>query len=310
VPVFGFSNIDSPVRPYKGRSFFIQSDIAGIGGNVAFYRQIVTYTQWKPLFHPGNTLGIRIQGSFISGYAGKVAPPYERFYMGGENDLRGFDVRTVSPYVFVTSLQNLQLLNPDGTPVPLDPANPRRGNVTVPVPATTVTFPGGDTNFFTNLEYRIRVFGPVTLAPFADFGMNFALRQSQLKIAPDSLSQLNTTAFGCPVLVAFQCAGGTSLPISGDLKTISGTNFVPRMSTGLELQVMLPIVQAPFRIYYAYNPLILDTHVNSQNLITRNMFPAGGAGDFTFQSALATFGPNFQLKEPKKTFRFTISTTF
>jgi outer membrane protein insertion porin family len=239
-----------------------------------------------------------------------VAPPYERFYMGGENDLRGFDVRTVSPYVFVTSLQNLQLLNPDGTAVPLDPTNPRRGNVTVPVPATTVTFPGGDTNFFTNLEYRIRVFGPVTLAPVADFGMNFALRQSQLQIAPDSLNQLNTTAFGCPALVAFQCAGGSQIPISGDLKTISGTNYVPRMSTGLELQVMLPIVQAPFRIYYAYNPLILNTHVNSENLITRSMFPAGGAGDFTFQSALATFGPNFQLKEPKKTFRFTISTTF
>lgn len=310
VPVFGFSTIDNPVRPYKGKSFFVQSDIAGVGGNVAFYRPVVTYTQWKPLFHPGNTLGIRIQGSFISGYAGKVAPPYERFYMGGENDLRGFDIRTVSPYVFVTSLQNLQLLNPDGTPVPLDPANPRRGNVTVPVPATTVTFPGGDTNFFTNLEYRIRIFGPVTLAPFADFGMNFALRQSQLKIAPDSLSQLNSTAFGCPVLVAFQCSGGAQIPISGDLKTIPGTNYVPRASTGLELQVMLPIVQAPFRIYYAYNPLILNTHVNSENLITRSMFPAGGAGDFTFQSALATFGPNFQLKEPKKTFRFTISTTF
>ena len=30
------------------------------------------------------------------------------------------------------------------------------------------------------------------------------------------------------------------------------------MSTGLELQMFLPVVNAPFRIYWAYNPLRLD----------------------------------------------------
>jgi outer membrane protein insertion porin family len=314
-PSYGFSTIDNPVRPYKGRSLFISTDIAGIGGNVSFYRPVVSFTQWKPLFHPGNTLGIHIQTSYVSGYGGRVAPPYERSYMGGENDLRGFDIRTVSPYVFITSLQNVTLANPDGTPVPVDPSNPRRNppgttGVQVPIPLTSVTFPGGDTSFVSNVEYRIRVVGPVTLAPFMDFGMNFALRESQLKINDSSLAQLNGTSFGCPVLVNFACTGGQSIPFSGDLKTIPGTNYVPRMSTGLELQVLLPIVQAPFRIYYAYNPLILNTNVNASSLITRNMFPAGGAGDFSFQNALAQFGPNFQLKEPRKTFRFTISTTF
>lgn len=309
VPVFGFSTIDSPIRPYRGRSFFVSSDIAGFGGNVNFYRPVMSFTQWKPLYHQ-NTLGVRLQASFISGYGSNVAPPYERFYMGGENDLRGFDIRTVSPYVFVTSVQNINLQNPDGSLVLVDPTNSRRGNVTVPVPVTNVTFPGGDTSLISNVEYRIKVIGPVALAPFADFGMNMALRQSQLKISPDSLSQLNTTVFGCPALESFLCTGGTQLPFTGDLKTISGTNFVPRMSTGLELQVLLPIVQAPFRIYYAYNPLILNTTVTSPNLITRSMFPPGGAGDFTFQQALAQFAPNIVLKEPRKTFRFTISTTF
>jgi len=309
VPVFGFSTIDSPIRPYKGRSFFISTDIAGLGGNVNFYRPVMSFTQWKPLYHQ-NTLGIRLQASFISGWGSNVAPPYERFYMGGENDLRGFDIRTVSPYVFVTSVQNINLQNPDGSFVLVDPTNPRRGNVSVPVPVTNVTFPGGDTSVIANMEYRIKIIGPVALAPFADVGMNMALLQSQLKISPDSLTQLNNTVFGCPALASFLCAGGNSLPFSGDLKTIAGTNFVPRMSTGLELQVLLPIVQAPFRIYYAYNPLILNTNVTSPNLITRSMFPPGGAGDFTFQQALAQFAPVILLKEPKKTFRFTISTTF
>jgi outer membrane protein insertion porin family len=40
------------------------------------------------------------------------------------------------------------------------------------------------------------------------------------------------------------------------------------------------------------------------------MFPPGGAGDFTFQQALSLFGPNYLLREPRKTFRFTVATTF
>ena len=40
------------------------------------------------------------------------------------------------------------------------------------------------------------------------------------------------------------------------------------------------------------------------------MFPEGGAGDFTYQQALATYGTSYRLREPRKTFRFTVSTTF
>jgi outer membrane protein insertion porin family len=309
-PSFGFSTIDSPVRPHKGKSLFISSEVAGLGGNVKFYRPVIAYTQWKPLFHQ-NTLGFRVQGSFIGGFGGTEAPPYQRFYMGGETDLRGFDVRTVSPYVFVNTVQNVQLTNPDGSAVPLDPTNPRRGNVQIPIPVNNITLPGGDTSVISNLEYRIKIVGPVVLAPFADFGLDFVTLDSQLKIAPDAVTQLNSTVFGCPGIGSnFQCTGGSPIGISGDLKPVPGTNFVPRLSTGLSLQVMLPIVQQPFQIYYAYNPLRLDTTVHSPSPIVRSMFPAGSAGDFTFQQTISTLAPDFRLQEPKKTFRFTISTTF
>ena len=308
-PSYGFSTIDSPVRPTRGKSLIMSTEVAGIGGNVSFIRPIVTFTRWKPLYRQ-NRLGIHLQGSFISGWQGRVAPPYQRFYLGGDNDLRGFDIRTVSPYVFVNTVQNVVLTNPDGTQVPVDPTNPRRGFVQIPVPVTNITFPGGDTSFTSNLEYRIKVVGPVDIVPFADFGMNFALRSSQLQISPDSLAQLNNTSFGCPVFTNFTCTGTQNIKFGGDLKAVAGTNYVPRMSTGLELQVLLPIVQAPFRIYYAYNPFLLDKTITTPNIITRSMFPAGGAGDFTYQSALSLFSPDFRLKEPRKTFRFTISTTF
>ncbi len=65
-----------------------------------------------------------------------------------------------------------------------------------------------------------------------------------------------------------------------------GTNFVPRMSNGAELQVILPIVNAPFRIYYAYNPLRLYKDIPQKLAVPntgpgntfRSYFPDTGAG--------------------------------
>jgi outer membrane protein insertion porin family len=86
------------------------------------------------------------------------------------------------------------------------------------------------------------------------------------------------------------------------------------MSTGLELQVFLPVVNAPFRIYYAYNPLRLDDKAQNPLLLSnpdfRSLFPAGAAGDFSAQQAIAQYGSKFILREPRKTFRFTVATTF
>jgi outer membrane protein insertion porin family len=207
--------------------------------------------------------------------------------------------------------------NPDGTPVPRDPSNPRLGNVIVPVPVQRIVFPGGDTNLISNVEYRIPIVGPVTLAPFTDFGFDGILRKSQLRINSGQLSDINNTAFGCPTInFAFQCTGGSTMSFSGNLQPLAGTNFIPRMSSGLELQVILPVINAPFRIYYAYNPLRLDTFSSAPTPITRSMFPAGTAGDFTYQQAISGaipglgFSPAYLLREPRKTFRFTVSTTF
>jgi len=70
------------------------------------------------------------------------------------------------------------------------------------------------------------------------------------------------------------------------------------------------IVNAPFRIYYAYNPFRMDTLVRPTSYITRDLFPAGAAGDYTFQQAQALYGSQYLLREPRKTFRFTVATTF
>ena len=194
-----------------------------------------------------------------------------------------------------------------------NPANPRQGNWTVPIPVDQIVFPGGDLSTWTNLEYRITIAGPVAIAPFIDTGIDAIVRPSQLQIATQQYDQVISTPFGCPALDAgFNCLGGKVLTPTPSkfLQVLDSTNWKPRISTGIELQMFLPVVNAPFRIYWAYNPVRLDTPANPPIPITRSMFPAGAAGDYTYHLAVNTYAPSFLLREPRKTFRFTVATTF
>jgi outer membrane protein insertion porin family len=176
-----------------------------------------------------------------------------------------------------------------------------------------IVFPGGDLSLVTNLEYRITIAGPVAIAPFVDTGMDPIIRRSQLQIASQQYSAVLSTPFGCPQLDAgYNCTGQAVLnpAPSRDLQVLESTVWHPRMSTGLELQVFMPVVNAPFRFYWAYNPVRLDDQANSPIPITRSMFPPGAAGDYTYSQAKFTYSPNFLLREPRKTFRFTVATTF
>ena len=329
LPTFSFNRLDSGISPKSGSSMTVGAEIAGLGGTVRSVRPIIQYKRFIPVQRHRNTIGFNVQGSFLSGYGGDVAAPFQRFYMGGENDLRGFDIRSVSPVAFLPNKASIILRNRDGSIVPKDPSNPLLGPYTVPVPSEQIVFPGGDTSLVTNLEYRITIAGPVAIAPFVDTGYDAILRKSQLKITPQQVEVLNSTKFGCPLPdPAFNCDQRYQLTpgespgfpaFSGELTLANNTNWVPRMSTGLELQVFLPVVNAPFRVYWAYNPLRLDTLASPPLRVTRGMFPCPGgnvpcidkdAADYTFINAVNTFSPNFQLREPRKTFRFSVATTF
>ena len=261
LPSFSFSTMDSPISPKRGTSVFFGGEIAGLGGTVRSVRPIVQYKHFIPMQKGRNTVGFNVQGSFLTGYGGVVAPPFERFYMGGENDLRGFDIRSVSPVAFLPNKSSITLPNPDGTAVPKDPDNPLRGAYTIPVPVEQIVFPGGDASLVSNLEYRITIAGPVRLAPFVDVGMDPIIRGSQLRINPGQLGghqhhgvRLSRARY-CPEL----CRRPSQNPVLAESADCELTNWIPRMSTGLEFQVFLPVINAPFRVYWAYNPLRLDT---------------------------------------------------
>ena len=104
----------------------------------------------------------------------------------------------------------------------------------------------------------LTIVGPVTLAPFMDFGINKIALPGQLRMNPDRVDSLNGL---------FPQAGFT-----GKAVIAPGTQ-TPRMSTGIELQVLLPVVNAPFRIYWAYNPMICQGYLQPPIVADRSSFP-------------------------------------
>ena len=309
-----YNHLDASLYAKSGSQYLLGAELAGLGGTVKSVRPIVEFKHFIPMQKHRNTIGLNFQGSYLTGYDGLVAPPFERFYMGGDNDLRGFDIRSISPVAYLPSLGSVTLTNPDGSTVPKNPNNPQQGAYTIPIPVEQTVFPGGDLSLSGNAEYRITIAGPVVLAPFFDLGVDPVLRRSQLRITPQQLDILQNAKFGCPTLdIAYNCNPilPSEAPNFGPYLTLAGnTDWTPRASTGLELQMMLPVINAPFRIYWAYNPLRLDTQSAPPVKITRDMFPAGAAGDYTYVLATTNFSPNFRLREPRKTFRFTVATTF
>ncbi len=94
------------------------TEFAGLGGNVNYIKPVAEYKKFIPVHKGRNTFGFRVLGSWISGYGGQVAPPFDRFYMGGDTDIRGFDIRAISPVAFFPTAVTIPLQNPDGSSFP------------------------------------------------------------------------------------------------------------------------------------------------------------------------------------------------
>jgi outer membrane protein insertion porin family len=111
--------------------------------------------------------------------------------------------------------------------------DPETGNA-VSRPYDDVVYVGGDTQGVMNLEYRIPIIGQVfTMAPFFDIGNAWVMKKDQLtRQIFNSEGKLTTE----------------------QVRFLPGTNSGVRTSTGIELQVMMPVIRAPFRLIFAVNP--------------------------------------------------------
>lgn len=129
---------DSLLTPTSGTRFEVIQDLAGgpFMGQTALYRAEVRAGWWVPTFEFGNqvfSIVGRIGG--VMGLCGQEVPYFEKYFLGGAYNLRGFKYRKVG----------------------------RLGQ------RTEEPF-GGNSFGFASIEYSIEVFNPVRFAVFYDIG--------------------------------------------------------------------------------------------------------------------------------------------
>ena len=71
---------------------------------------------FKPApWHKTHILAFHATTSIISGYGGKEIPPFSRTFIGGEQDVRGFEIWGITPIAFIASEASVNVLNNDGS---------------------------------------------------------------------------------------------------------------------------------------------------------------------------------------------------
>ena len=196
----------------SGTQFTVSLGLAGLGGDVRTYSPGISYTHFIPVRRKRSrnpeVFGFRILANTTGSYAetAKIrnanslsfvngVPIYERYFLGSENDIRGYDSRSLGPIVPLDGYITTKDVIVANSPNEINPAPStilsadqqsiltRLGTFTGDGGAnplqTTRSYQilGGDTQLLGNFEYRIPIFGPASLAAFADVGSVFNLRK-------------------------------------------------------------------------------------------------------------------------------------
>lgn len=143
-PVFVHDTVDDPFAPRHGRRITARASVAGgiLGGSTSYVRPEIEAVQYFP--HTSRTaLGLRFNAGWVTPFgATQTAPFSSRYFLGGENQIRGFDIRTVGP----TDSENRAL--------------------------------GGNRFVLFNAEYYVDLHRRVRLVLFHDAGQAYAERQA------------------------------------------------------------------------------------------------------------------------------------
>jgi outer membrane protein insertion porin family len=204
---FTYDTRNASIDPTSGREISFAVALAGLAGDVRTYQPTLSYTHFIPIRKKRSerpeVFGFRILAGTVGSFAttSKVknsnslafvdgVPIFERFFLGDEFTIRGYNVRSISPIapldIFVTSKDVVLATNATGAPtaVPGLPASLANIGVFTGVSGNNIarlprsfTSVGGDTQILGNFEYRIPIIGrSVSLAAFADIGSAFNIR--------------------------------------------------------------------------------------------------------------------------------------
>jgi outer membrane protein insertion porin family len=176
-PNLVYNTVDNPYTPRAGMRHTASIMFAGgpLGGTVNYYRPSLEAIVYKPIGRK-MALGMRAEWAMIQQYGDtQVLPLYQRYFLGGETQIRGYDFRAIGP----TDSQGRAI--------------------------------GGNKFGLFNAEYYFDLFGPLRALLFFDAGQAF-LEGEHIRLQ----------------------------------------DF--RISTGAEMRFIMPVLNVPFRLIYAWNP--------------------------------------------------------
>jgi len=186
MPSISWNTVNNPFQPSAGNRQSVNVQFTGgpLGGSLDYIRPVMESVWYIP--HTRRTsLGLRTELGWIFPYGPTAEidpetgrndlPFYLRFFMGGENQIRGYQIRSVGP-------------------------RDENGFIR-----------GGNKYFLFNAEYYVDIFGPLRFLLFFDAGQAYVEEETI------------------------------------DFKKL-------RTSTGAEVRFMMPVLNVPFRLIYAWNP--------------------------------------------------------
>jgi outer membrane protein insertion porin family len=217
-PSISYNTLNSSLDPTKGTAITMALSFTGgpLGGKVNTIAPTFEYKSFRPLFagreararieagRPTRTLGMRFLFGHISSFGTPFesnslsfiggTPLFSRFFLGGEQDIRGYNIRGISPLAPIASTFTTKNVHATdvltGQTLKVRRPSQSKGNSVAPsvlvpfavedqldtsVPLSPA-FIGGDSQMVFNIEYRIPIFGPLQFAPFFDIGSAFNLR--------------------------------------------------------------------------------------------------------------------------------------
>jgi len=246
-PLLIHDTLDREFDPNRGSRLVAGVDLAAraLGGSLNTFKP---YLDYRHFFIVGRSeiaarepmaLGFRVRASHIRSFGEpfteqalstvRGVPVFKRFFVGGETEVRGYDVNSIAP---LARVERFAMAN--GNPPAFLSSEIR------PV--------GGDTELLFNAEYRVPIIWRLSTAAFFDIGTSVDAR-SLMRESFQTATQIQPT--GAPA---------TIITVLKPLKP--GQDFLQsyRYSLGGELRFPIPVLNIPLRLIFAWNP-------NAQKLV-------------------------------------------